>query len=61
MKLSAGGFNHVEARVKDKTELLDLDTGDRADLHCERAEGSSDSLGAFVYLKGCSIALLGSR
>lgn len=54
--LSGGGRNHVEATFKSKDELFELNRGDTVHLRCERADGSSDSLGAFVYLKGCVIA-----
>ena len=59
--LGAGGFNHVEARVTDKTDLLEFDTGNEVHLHCQRAEGSTDSLGAFIYLKGCSVTSESSK
>ena len=59
--LGAGGFNHVEARVTDKMELLAFDTGNEIHLRCQNAEGSSDSLGAFIYLKGCSVTTEGGK
>jgi len=54
--LSGGGRNHVEASFKNKEDLFELNRGNTVSLRCERADGSSDSLGAFVYLKGCEIA-----
>ena len=54
--LSGSGRTHVEATFKSKEELFSLSRGDTVHLRCERADGSSDSLGAFVYLKGCEIA-----
>ena len=54
--LSGSGRNHVEATFKSKEELFALSRGDTVNLRCDRADGSSDSLGAFVYLKGCELA-----
>lgn len=55
IRLSGGGRNHVEARMKNKEDLLMLNRGDTTTLRCERVEGSTDSLGAFIDLKDCEI------
>ena len=55
LKLMAGGYTHVEAELKGEDELLTLDRGDEADLRCDGAHGSADSLGAFIYLEGCEL------
>ena len=56
--LLSSGRSHVEATFKSKDELFELNRGDTVRLRCERADGSTDSLGAFVYLKGCEISQL---
>ena len=53
LRLSGGGYNHVEASMKNREDLLTLSRGDTPTLRCERAEGSTDSLGAYIYFKGC--------
>ena len=55
LELAGGGYNHVTAKMKDEKDLLSVDRGDSLNLECEKADGSSDSLGTFIYLKGCEI------
>ena len=55
LQLMAGGYTHVEADIKSEDDLLSLNRGDRADLRCDGAQGSSDTLGAFIYLEGCEL------
>ena len=61
LELSGGGRNHIEAYFKNKDDLLQLDIGDSVTLHCQSADGSSDSLGAFVYLRKCSLYSTGEN
>ena len=57
MELSLGGYNHVEAHMKNEDGLFALNRGDTVALMCERTDGTSDNLGVFVYLIGCEIVV----
>ena len=61
LELSLGGRSHVEADFKDTNDLVNISRGDVVLLQCAKADGSSDSLGAFVYLKKCSIVKNGEE
>ena len=50
LRLAAGGYTHVEAEVRREEDLMSLNRGDNADLRCDGAQGSSDSLGALSFI-----------
>ena len=61
LELAGGGRNHVEAFFDNKNDLLQIDRGDSISLLCHSADGSSDSLGAFVSLRKCSLVSNGQK
>ena len=55
LQLAVGGYNQIEAAMDDREDLLALNRGDKVDLRCDRATGTTDTLGVFLSFSGCAI------